>query len=56
MKECKFEQLIGELPIGSAYVPWQVFDRIYENLEVAYQNGTIFPELDMPFEGRRCKG
>ena len=42
---------------GMAYVPWQHLDRIYENLEEAYdpnralRAGTIFPELDKPFTG-----
>lgn len=40
--------------IAMAYVPWQKFDRIYENLEIAYKEGTIFPELNKPFMGRRC--
>ncbi|MDE5680676.1 MAG: spore coat associated protein CotJA, partial [Lachnospiraceae bacterium] len=36
-----------------AYVPWQHLSQIYENLEEAFQVGTIFPELDKPFTGRR---
>lgn len=40
--------------IAMAYVPWQQFPQLYENLEVAYKEGTIFPELNKPFTGRRC--
>ena len=40
--------------IAMAYVTWQHFKQIYENLEVAYKEGTIFPELNKPFTGRRC--
>ena len=40
--------------IAMAYVPWQHFTKMYENLEKGYQAGTIFPELDKPFTGRRC--
>lgn len=40
--------------IAMAYVPWQHFNRIYEDLEIAYKEGTIFPELNKPFTGRRC--
>ena len=41
-------------PLAMAYVPWQHFTKMYENLEKGYQAGTIFPELDKPFTGRRC--
>ena len=27
---------------------------IFENLDQAYKTGTIFPELEKPFTGRRC--
>ena len=40
--------------LAMAYVPWQHFTKMYENLEKGYQAGTIFPELDKPFTGRRC--
>lgn len=40
--------------LAMAYVPWQHFTRIYDNLEEAYMEGTIFPELNKPFMGRRC--
>lgn len=43
-----------KFPIAMAYVPWQEFDGMYDDLEKAYCNGTIFPELDKPFTGRRC--
>ena len=41
-------------PIAMAYVPWQEFGKIYEDLEKAYNIGTIFPDLAKPFVGRRC--
>ncbi len=41
-------------PIAMAYVPWQRFDTMYEDLDKAYKLGTIFPELNKPFTGRRC--
>ena len=40
--------------VAMAYVPWQHFTQMYENLERGYKAGTIFPELDKPFTGRRC--
>ncbi len=40
--------------VAMAYVPWQRFIQIYENLEIGYKEGTIFPELNKPFTGRRC--
>lgn len=40
-------------PIAMAYVPWQKIDKIYENLALAMKEGTIFPELNKPYTGRR---
>jgi len=45
---------MDEFPVAMAYVPWQKLDKIYENLEEAFHEGTIFPELNKPFCGRRC--
>ncbi len=45
---------IDQYPIAMAYVPWQEFGKIYEDLEKAYSYGTIFQELNKPFVGRRC--
>ena len=43
-------------PLAMAYVPWQRFGQTYE-LSKALCAGTIFPELDKPFCGKRgcCK-
>ncbi len=54
MQERMKENHIDKFPLAMAYVPWQKFDRVYEDLEKAYCNGTIFPELNKPFTGRRC--
>ena len=43
------------LPIAMAYVPMQKAPIMYENLEDAFKKGTIFPELDKPFLGKRGK-
>ena len=45
---------MDEFPVAMAYVPWQKLDKIYEDLEDAFREGTIFPELNKPFCGRRC--
>lgn len=45
--------MLGNFPIGMAYVPMQQAPILYENLEEALNRGTIFPELDKPFMGRR---
>lgn len=37
-----------------AYVPIQHFEGMYDDLEKAYHFGTIFPELNKMFTGRRC--
>ncbi len=54
MKDYLYKDNCDKFPIGMAYVPWQQFDGIYDNLEKAYDAGTVFPELDKPFKGRRC--
>jgi hypothetical protein len=41
------------LPIAMAYVPMQKAPIMYDNLEDAFKKGTIFPELDKPFLGKR---
>lgn len=50
----EFDQYSDRFPIAMAYVPWQQFAKMCDNPEEAFQNGTIFPELDKPFTGRRC--
>lgn len=54
MQDNHFDENSEQFPIAMAYVPWQHFEKIYDNLEEAYKTGTIFPELDKPFTGRRC--
>ena len=45
-----------QFPAAMAYVPWQRNCNTYENLDEAFKTGTIFPELNKPFLGRRVKG
>lgn len=40
--------------LAIAYVRWQEFGDVYEP-EKALNRGTIFPELDKPFYGRRAR-
>ena len=40
------------MPLAMGYVPWQNFGCTYEPMEGLHA-GTIFPELDKPFYGRR---
>ena len=54
MHELLNDNNIEEFPVTMAYVPWQEFRGMYDDLEKAYCAGTIFPELDKPFMGRRC--
>lgn len=44
-----------QFPVAMAYVPWQKDCTTYENLDEAYHIGTIFPILNKPFTGRRCR-
>lgn len=55
MQDYSFDEYFERYPIGMAYVPWQYLFKIYENLDEAFNNGTIFPELNKPFTGRRCQ-
>lgn len=48
-----YKYAMDKFPIAMAYVPWQQFDNVCENLEEGYALGTIFPELVKPFVGRR---
>lgn len=43
---------IDNLPLAMAYVPMQKWNTTYEP-ETALENGTIFPDLNMPFAGSR---
>lgn len=54
MKDCNFNENFDKFPVAMAYVPWQRLTHIYEDLDEALENGTIFPELNKPFVGRRC--
>lgn len=42
---------LGSLPIAMAYTPMQQWKSTY-SAEKGLSRGTIFPELDLPFEGR----
>ena len=54
MQDYSFNECFDRFPIAMAYVPWQHLTHVFENLEEAYNAGTIFPELEKPFTGRRC--
>lgn len=45
---------VDEMALTMAYVPWQHFSETYEPAK-ALKQGTIFPELDKPFYGRRTR-
>lgn len=46
-------ECIEHMPVGMAYVPWQHWTEIYD-IEKGFRAGTIFPELNKPYMGRRC--
>ncbi len=54
MQDYMYERPIDRFVVAMAYVPWQKFDKLYDDLEKAYCLGTVFPELNKPFTGRRC--
>ncbi|MCD8053985.1 MAG: spore coat associated protein CotJA [Lachnospiraceae bacterium] len=44
---------IDQFPVGMTYVPWQTWQNLYE-AEYGFQVGTIFGDLDYPWEVGRC--
>lgn len=40
----------NETPIAMAYVPYQQTPEVYDEMK-AFCRGTLFPDLDKPFEG-----
>lgn len=48
---CECDDVLEGMLLAMAYVPWQNWRRIYEPAR-AFHRGTIFEELDLPFEGR----
>lgn len=49
---CKVCEQVDSCPLTMAYVPFQKFTSVYDNM-TALNNGTLFPELDKPFTGKR---
>ncbi len=46
---------LGSLPLAMTYTPMQQWKTVY-SAEQGLLRGTIFPELDLPFEGRTISG
>lgn len=53
MKPYPEKDWISNFPVAMAYVPWQHLTKTFDDLDEAYEKGTIFPELCKPFIGRR---
>ena len=53
-QNCSGDPLYG-MPLAMGYVPWQEWGKIYDP-EEGLCNGTIFPELNLPFLGCIPKG
>jgi len=50
------KQFPQDAALAIAYIRWQQLQDVYEP-EVALCHGTLFPELNKPFYGRRaCRG
>ncbi len=47
---CCPHDLLKEMPLAMAYVPWQEWRNVY-SAEKALCRGTIFEDLDKPFLG-----
>lgn len=48
----RFNDASGNFPVGMAYVPWQVWQNLYEP-EQGLCEGTIFMDLNQIFCGKR---
>lgn len=48
----KTKDTLKGMPLAMAYVPWQNFSCTYEAMQGLHA-GTIFPELEKPFYGKR---
>lgn len=48
-------QNMQPMALAMAYVPWQKWTSTYP-LDEGLHKGTIFPDLDLPFEGRKQGG
>ena len=53
-QNCSGDPLYG-MPLAMGSVPWQEWGKIYDP-EEGLCNGTIFPELNLPFLGCIPKG
>lgn len=53
---CPIMSPVEEETLAMAFVPWQYFHNVYDP-DKALMCGTIFPELNLPFMGKRgaCK-
>lgn len=52
---CSQTETRQPMALAMAYVPWQRWQETYP-LEEGLHRGTIFPELDLPFEGKKKGG
>ena len=48
---CPSKDIWKDKPLAMAYVPWQIWQDIYES-EKGFHCGTIFKELNLPFLGK----
>lgn len=53
-RQANTREELDAFPPGMAYVPWQVWQDLYDP-EEGLPIGTIFRELDYPWEVGRCK-
>lgn len=44
-----YNDVLRKMPLAMAYVPYQQWGEVY-SVEDAFCAGTLYPELDLPFE------
>ena len=51
MQDYHFNEHFDRFPVAMAYVPWQNWENLYNECD-AFERGTAFPSLDLPFTGK----
>ena len=51
---CVHDEHMKNFALAMAYVPWQEWEKIYEDEEKALLRGTLFEALDLPWYSSAC--
>lgn len=54
-ESCVKDERMKHFALAMAYVPWQEWEKIYEDEEKALMRGTLFEALDLPWYPSACE-